>query len=56
MKSNAAIHVTLWGDQVGTLFWAEKETLSYFEFDPLFRCQKNNRCGQNGNGHIPRNS
>ena len=26
----------LWGDLVGTLFWDAKESLSYFEFDPLF--------------------
>ena len=36
MKSNTAIHVTLWDNQVGTLFWSEKESLSYFEFAPLF--------------------
>ncbi|MCR4848038.1 MAG: hypothetical protein K5920_04195 [Bacteroidales bacterium] len=36
MKSNTAIHVTLWDNQVGTLFWFEKESLSYFEFAPLF--------------------
>lgn len=36
MKSNNAIHVTLWDNQVGTLFWSEKESLSYFEFAPLF--------------------
>ncbi len=36
MRNNNAIRVTLWGNQVGTLFWSEKESLSYFEFDPLF--------------------
>jgi len=36
MKNNNAIHVMLWGDLVGTLFWDTKESLSYFEFDPLF--------------------
>lgn len=36
MKSNNAIHVTLWGEPVGTLFWSEKETISYFEFNSSF--------------------
>ena len=36
MKNNNAIHVMLWGNQVGTLFWEEKESISYFEFDPQF--------------------
>lgn len=36
MKSNDAIHVMLWGSPMGTLYWDAKESLSYFEFDPLF--------------------
>lgn len=36
MRNNNAIRVTLLGNQVGTLFWSEKESLSYFEFDPSF--------------------
>ena len=36
MKSNNAIHVSLWGNQVGTLYWDTREALSYFEFDPMF--------------------
>lgn len=36
MKNNNAIHVMLWGDLMGTLYWDVKESLSYFEFDPLF--------------------
>lgn len=36
MRNNNALYVTLWGDLVGTLFWSEKESLSYFEFDPRF--------------------
>ena len=26
----------LWGSPMGTLYWDVKESLSYFEFDPLF--------------------
>lgn len=36
MKNNNAIRIMLWGSQIGTLFWSDKESLSYFEFDPLF--------------------
>lgn len=36
MKSNNAILVMLWGNAMGTLYWDAKESLSYFEFDPLF--------------------
>ena len=36
MKNNNAIHVMLWGEPMGTLFWSEKETISYFEFNPSF--------------------
>ena len=36
MKSNNAIHVMLWGEPMGTLYWDAKESLSYFEFDTLF--------------------
>lgn len=36
MKNNSAIHVMLWGSPMGTLYWDTKESLSYFEFDPLF--------------------
>ena len=36
MKNNNAIHVMLWGSPMGTLYWDAKESLSYFEFDPLF--------------------
>ena len=36
MKSNDAIYVMLWGSPMGMLYWDVKESLSYFEFDPLF--------------------
>ena len=36
MKNNHAINVMLWGDKVGTLYWVEREALSYFEFAPSF--------------------
>lgn len=36
MKNNNAIHVMLWGDPMGTLYWDANEALSYFEFDPFF--------------------
>lgn len=36
MKNNHAINVMLWGNKVGTLYWIEREALSYFEFDPSF--------------------
>ena len=36
MKSNNAISVMLWGSPVGVLYWDVKESLSYFEFAPIF--------------------